>query len=260
MKQEKESEKQNDRDPPRQEKRCTAHMKVVNDTDTGEVIVHYCSTHYNHKISMGHLRIQEATHLKIAAQLQEGVTRQRIMDNIRDSVTFGITREHLVTKQDIHNIKNQYNIEGVMRHINALTSVCAWVKKFETLPYNPIIIFKPQGEIQSDQMDNIGKRDFLLGIHTKFQRDMMVKYGPSCVCMDSTHGTNMYDFVLVTVLVIDDCGEGIPVAWEISNKEDATLLVQFLQAIKHRTGSIQTKWFILAHARMKSPPGRRRCS
>ena len=125
--------------------RCTAHMKVVNDTDTGEVTVHYCSTHYKHEISMGHLRIQEATRLNIAAQLQEGVTRQRIMDNIRDSVTFGITREHLVTKQDIYNIKNQYNIEGVMHHINDLTSVCAWVKEFETLPYNPIIIFKPQG-------------------------------------------------------------------------------------------------------------------
>ena len=52
-------------------------MKLVNDTDTGEVTVHYCSTHYNHEISMGHLRIQEATRLKIAAQLQEGVTMQR---------------------------------------------------------------------------------------------------------------------------------------------------------------------------------------
>ena len=83
---------------------------------------------------MGHLRIQEATRLKIAAQLQEGVTMQRIMDNIRDSVTFGITREHLVTKQDMHNIKNQYNIEGVVRHINDHTSVCAWVKEFQTLP------------------------------------------------------------------------------------------------------------------------------
>ena len=45
-----------------------------------------------------------------------------------------------------------------MRHINDRTSVCAWVKEFQTLPYNPIIIFKPQGETQSDKIDNIGKK------------------------------------------------------------------------------------------------------
>ena len=35
------------------------------------------------------------------------------MDNIRQNIVGGINREHLVTKQDIHNIKNyrpiQYN-------------------------------------------------------------------------------------------------------------------------------------------------------
>ena len=46
------------------------------------------------------------TQMKIAAQLQQGVTIERIMDNIRENTTEGITREHLVTKQDIHNIKN----------------------------------------------------------------------------------------------------------------------------------------------------------
>ena len=40
---------------------------------------------------------------------------QRIIDNVHYDILSGITREHLVTKQDI---KNQYNIEGVMRHIN----------------------------------------------------------------------------------------------------------------------------------------------
>ena len=58
--------------------------------------------------------MQEDTRMNIAAQLQQGITIQRIMDNIRGNTTSGITREHLVTKQDIHNIRNYYNIEGVM--------------------------------------------------------------------------------------------------------------------------------------------------
>ena len=28
--------------------------------------------------------------------------------------------------------------------------------------------------------------------------------------MDATHGTNMYNFYLITVLVVDEYGEGLP--------------------------------------------------
>ena len=55
--------------------------------------------------------------------------------------------------------------------------------------------------------------------------------------MDATHGTYMYDFNLITVLV-DEFGEGIPTAWTIINREDGTLLVEFLRAIERNTGPI----------------------
>ena len=93
-------------------------------------------------------------------------------------------------------------------------------------------------------MDNVGVNDFIIGIQTEFQRDMLLKYGDVCVCMDATHGTNSYDFNLITVLVIDGFGEGIPVAWAIANREDVTILVEFLKAIRERTGPLQTCWFM----------------
>ena len=52
-------------------------------------------------------------------------------------------------------------------------------------------------------------------------------------------GKNMYDFNLITVLiVIDEFGEGIPVAWAIANREDMTMLIEFLKAIEKRTGPL----------------------
>ena len=54
----------------------------------------------------------------------------------------------------------------------------------------------------------------------------------------------MYDFNLITVLVIDGFGEGIPVAWAIANREDVTMLVEFLKAIKKRTGHLKPQWFM----------------
>ena len=166
------------------------------------------------------------------------------MDNIRGQTTKSITREHFITKQDIHNVNNHYNIEGVVRHSNDLTSVCVWVEEVKSHTYNPILYFKPQGETQPDNMDNVGNDDFLLGIQTDFQRDMLVKYGGECICMDSTHGTNAYDFNLITVLVVDGFGEGIPVAWAVANREDATILVELLKSIKERTGPLQPRWFM----------------
>lgn len=66
--------------------------------------------------------------------------------------------------------------------------------------------------------------------------------------MDSTHGTNAYQFLLISVMVLDDYGKGIPVAWAISNKEDTTTLVQYLTAIKERVENIEPRVFMLDDA------------
>ena len=89
--------------------------------------------------------------------------------------------EHLITKQEMHNIKNY--IKGVTRHANDLTSVCAWVEELKSLPYNPVLLFQPQGEAQTEDMNNIGNNDFILAIQTRLQRDMLVTYGHTCVCI-----------------------------------------------------------------------------
>ena len=52
------------------------------------------------------------------------------MDDVRDSIHSEVTLEHLVVRQDVHNIKAQYDIEGVMRHANDLSS-SAWVEEMK---------------------------------------------------------------------------------------------------------------------------------
>ena len=54
--------------------------------------------------------------------------------------------------------------------------------------------------------------------------------------MDDMHGTNVYDFNLMTVLVVDDHGEGIPVAWALANQVDAAMLRKFLKPLRARVG------------------------
>ena len=62
--------------------------------------------------------------------------------------------------------------------------------------------------------------------------------------MDSTHGTNVYDFSLVSIIVVDSYGEDLPVAWALTNHEDTTILVEFLKKLKTRTGEMHPEIFM----------------
>ena len=125
--------------------------------------------------------------------------------------------------------------------INDQTSARAWVNEMSALPYNPVLLFKGQGEEQGATMDNLTVDDFLLGIQTEFQRDLLKQFGSEAVCMDSTHGTNHYDFQLTTLLIVNEWGEGVPVAWLVSNHETTAVIVEFLRGVQVRCGAITPK-------------------
>ena len=75
-----------------------------------------------------------------------------VLDDIRDNVANELGREHLVTRQDLHNIKAQYIIDDMIRHKNDLISVLSWVTEMNTLEHN-LLLFKPQGEENKMHME-----------------------------------------------------------------------------------------------------------
>ena len=209
----------------------------MEDTLSKTLLVEYCSTHTGHEIQLTHLPILDDVRLLIARKLQEGVCVTRILDDVRDNClddNNGIGREQLVTRQDILNIGRKLNVHTIQKHSNDLLSVWSWVEEMKELEYNPILVFKPQGEDGNEDTNELKKDDFLLAIQTEFQKDTLLKFGPNVICIDSTRGTNIYNFLLISVVVIDDHGEGLPVAWAITNHEDAvTLKVFFCSLAKH---------------------------
>ena len=217
-------------------------MKVAKDLTSGRIRVEYCETHA-HPTQLGHLPLSEQMRLLIAQKLKDGVTIDKVLDDLRDEIPGTVTRKDIITKQDIRNIKRQYNIGGVQRHKEDQLSVCAWVEEMEALDNNPIIAFKPQGK-ECDGSLGVGRDDFILAIQTQFQRQLLATFGANIICMDATHKTNQYDFKLVTLIVIDEYGEGQAVAWMISNKEDGGTLCEFLRAIYRKTGVINPKYFM----------------
>ena len=109
---------------------------------------------------------------------------------------------------------------------------------------NPVLLHKPQDSEPHSKCPSLKKKDFILVhvIQTPLQREMSIKFGTSVICMDDTHGTNSYDFNLITVVVVDEFGEGCPVGWCLCNRVDMYILIDFLMAVKENVGSIQPCW------------------
>ena len=52
----------------------------------------------------------------------------------------------------------------------------------------------------------------------------MFQYGGHIILADSTHCTTQYDFLVVSLVTLDNFQEAVPVAWAITNREGSSKL------------------------------------
>lgn len=132
--------------------------------DTEEVTVTYISTHWNHQKQLAHLPVPTSVKLKIASKLQQGVTVQSVLDWIRDGEGDKLGPQHLISSQEVRNIRRRLNIGAIEKHECDPASILSWVHELRKQEYNPVLLFKNQGE-QAENMKHLNKDDFLLGMY-----------------------------------------------------------------------------------------------
>lgn len=155
-----------------------------------------------------------------------------------------IKRIHLLEKKDLHNIRRDFNIAySTKRHENDSMIVNIWVQgMMDKGDESPILYYKEQGKY--DNLSCFTKADFCLIIMTKFQSELLLKFGCDKICIDGTHGLNGYNFQLYSLVVVDEFGNGYPVAFCFSNKSDAVLYRHYFQCIKNVIGNITPAVFM----------------
>ena len=126
----------------------------------------------------------------------------------RDYFDSCVTRRHFLTKTDIKNIQTKVKDFSIKRHQNDAASVNLIVEELRNEPFDPILIYKPQGRVEP-QYPMLQVETFVLAIQTKFQKDLYEAHASTILCIDSTHGTNQYRFKLITCIVPDDHGKGM---------------------------------------------------
>lgn len=112
-----------------------------------------------------------------------------------------VTRKHFLTRQDCRNAARKLSSH---RHANDAVSVDRLVTELKRESPSPVLLYKPQGS----ELYSINDDTFVLVIMTQFQVDLFTNFSEKLVCLDSTHGTNEYQFKLVTLLVVDEFRKG----------------------------------------------------
>ena len=96
---------------------------------------------------------------------------------------------------------------SIKRHENDALSVNLIVEELRGEPYDPVLIYKPQGT--KDLLYPMVPDDtFILALQTQFQMELYERHASTILCIDSTHGTNQYRFKLITCIVPDNHGKG----------------------------------------------------
>ena len=67
---------------------CTASMIVQHSQDEACIHVRVCYSHYGHSKHLGHLKLSNEDRNHIAGKIAQGVTFERILDDIRNSVGY----------------------------------------------------------------------------------------------------------------------------------------------------------------------------
>lgn len=68
-----------------------------------------------------------------------------MLDAIRENMGAIFSRDHLIDKQDLANIRRAYGIDAVERHPNDMTSVLSWIEEWQNSEKKPILHYKLQG-------------------------------------------------------------------------------------------------------------------
>ena len=117
-----------------------------------------CYTQYGHEKELQHTWLQKSKRQHIAALLQQGVSRDRILSDIMQQGN-EFTRYYLTAKKDLDNISKSFGISDVQKHLDNQERVRAWVEEWSHSENNPVFFFhKYQGETVPEGYDLRGRR------------------------------------------------------------------------------------------------------
>lgn len=234
---------------------------------SGQVTAKFRSHHLEHDHDLAHFGLSRRQRQQVAGMLAAGLPFEDVLDKLQLSAgNARLSYLHLASRKDLHNIIREFGIvDNTMLHSNDADSVAAWVDRQTEGGTSMVRFVKYQHE---DCMWDLRRDDFMLVLMSDVQSKALHTFSAQqhIVSLDSTHGTNEYNFLLTTLLVIDDHGEGFPAAFCYSNRVDECTMKVFLyfcrEVLGHAVTSVvlmsdDTEVYFNAWCQIMGPPTNR---
>ena len=144
---------------------CTAGMQLQF-MAKNKVQVVYSKSHYGHTCNLGHIPISREVRLQIAGDIAQGISIDKLLDNVRDTIGSTIERMHSLTGEKRHNIERSFGLRRAEKHKDDALSVHLWVEEVRNQGQNnPVLFYKPQGQTTAEIGMNRGLDVNDLGEH-----------------------------------------------------------------------------------------------
>lgn len=177
-----------------------------------------------------HLRISKSDVQNLTVKLSNEVSKTRILKDVHGSSNNESSRMAITTKKDLKNISRHLHFDQSGRFDkNDYSSVDVWKKVHDEKGDVIIFGYKKQGEVDP-LYPGLGEDDFLLCFMTRHQKEIIGKllsWKSSIIEMDATHGTNQYDFKMITLMTKNGNHQGEPLAHMFCTKESLPALKLF---------------------------------
>lgn len=215
------------------EGKCCAYMRKKQDRNTGQVTVEYSLDHIGHITKLDLSLLPQDISDIITKWHSSGADVDTVVSEIYAKAT-GLdpaTRhlpDSLAYLKQKHIPKDQLERDVLTRMVTELRS----------RKDNPVLIYKPEGDVEYE----MSSEDFVIGIQTQFQRELLKKHANKMICSHVSQGNESF---LMTLLVVDkDSNDVIPVCWLLGSVQEDRLFRPFLEALRAKCGNIETDLFV----------------
>uniref|UniRef100_A0A146M0A3 SWIM-type domain-containing protein n=1 Tax=Lygus hesperus TaxID=30085 RepID=A0A146M0A3_LYGHE len=140
---------------------------------------------------------------------------------------------HHHPKIKIESQENSFEYTNLSNiHSDTCINVDSWVK--EHMDKGVVRFYKPKGSLLHSHPD-LSENDLIIMILNEAQCAMLKQYGKDCICVDVTKELKD-DFELVTLMVLDEHGQGLPCCFMLTNRVDSKTMEILFNVIKTVVG------------------------
>ncbi|XP_065218195.1 uncharacterized protein LOC135844040 [Planococcus citri] len=227
---------------------CPASVTLQMNEKNATYVVTFIQTHVGHSPSEEELKfifLRKEERKEVAQLLAAGVPRQSILKDQQYRNVHG----DLLDYKKLYNLGRFFKEERSEDLTDPYENDPGNLETFLAEHQASILFHKRQGD--SPPVDKftdcqLTDEDAILVFMNDFQEKMLKTLGRNILCLDGTLGTNSCGFFLYTLLVLDYDGEGFPVAFMFSNRNDKISIKVFLRSIKEKICEVITPKIVMS--------------